>query len=759
MLRKYPAIPVLVAVVAGILVGDLTDVPSWLFLSASLTLILLSLAFFSREKISIAVLLAIGSAGTLSGFHYQIRHVERGPHHAANVLSSREVVRLFGEIADWPDLRRDHTDYVVELDSVESDRMRHVEGRLILRVTDTSTALQRGDRIECFGRVYLADPNAAKHSPVVRRMALREICGTVYLPTLLNVRVDRRPIVGLFSLVDRTRTWILQAFERNLSAPAAALAGGFLLGETRHISTDVYSLFRDSGTLHVLAVSGSNVALVLLFVLLLLRPFGVRQPWRGVILLAVVFLFALLSYSQPSVIRASIMAAFIIIAGMLGREYDLNHIVSLTVLTILAAAPAQLFDIGFQLSVVTAWGLVLLVKPTTALFSRWHNRWWYRWLVFPSIVSVIAQLCSAPLIAYHFGVVPLATVPANLVVVPLTSLAVVALLALLVGHFILPLLGLFIGSLVNPILILLIKTLELFGSLHLPTLNTGPLSHQPFSELSILLYFGFIISVIFGLTRRPLRKWALGIALFALNVFLCSEILLNRNRPAQINFSSLPGGIVALVDQPGLESADLIVAPGWTRIDNLDARLLQPLLDMHRVKKIRYLFVLSAPFDNIDDLLRLAAASQSAGVYVASSHRASFEDFLVYHPEYAPPPITYFGGLGPGPASNGYHLSETGIALKTENRLYLFGPPDETFDSQLIAARVDDVTLVLTSRWAPAASDWIALKEMGITRIVCSRIEQRRNEFDEGTPVDEADLVLPEYTIDLYRSGPYRLPL
>ncbi len=759
MTRRYPALPFLAAVIIGIVTADLLAAPSWIFLSIGFAAILVALALWAKGKTVGAVALTVVGIGALAGCHYAIRYLERGPHHVANNVTSKKITRVFGRIADWPDLRTDHTDYVVAVDSVVTDQLRRVDGRILLRVTDTTTALQRGDRVEFYGRVYLNELHPEDEHSTARRMRLREICGAVYLPTLLNVRVDRRPEVGLFAVVDRVRIWILNVFEQSLSPESAAMASGFLLGETRNISPKVYGMFRDSGTLHVLAVSGSNVALVLLFVLVALRPFGVKQPWRGGALLAAILIFALLSYSQPSVIRASVMAAFVVLAGMLGREYDLNHIVSLSVLVILAVAPSQLFDVGFQLSVVTAWGLVLLVKPLSDLFGKWHNKYWYRWLVFPIMISVIAQICSAPLIAYYFGKVPLVSVPANLVIVPLTSIAVIGLMGVLAAYLILPILGLFLGTLIDPILRFLVLALQWFQQWQWTSVETGPLSNVPLAKLWIFAYFILVVLAIFGLGRKWARRWAIiGVAL-AINAVLATLVFMQPTQAPQIRFTSLPGGIIALVDQPGEYTADMIIASGRVRIDDVDARLIQPVLDLNRIKKLRHLYVLYATFDVIDDLLRIAIANQCAHVYVAEGNRAGFEDYLTYHPEMTSPPITYFGGEASADFGIGYRLSENRIDLATRHRQFVFCSGTESIEESVAAGEAADLTLIVANRWNPTPQDWIALRRKGVSRIICSRIEQLPVEADDASGPDDVDLVLPEFTVDLYRTGPYRLPL
>jgi len=244
------------------------------------------------------------------------------------------------------------------------------------------------------------------------------IHGIVYLPTLLNVRVGKPGGRGIIAYVDLLRDEISESLSRNLSEIAASLSAGFLIGETREIPPDVYRWFRDSGTLHLLAVSGSNVALVIFFLIIVLRPLALPRKRRAMVLMGCVMLFALLSYGEPSVVRASLMAVLILLANIFERRYNLNQIIASAAMIILLAAPTQLFSVGFQLSFVTAWGLIFVTPRVAKLFEAVNHKGWYRWLVLPFMISLIAQLFSMPLIALYFGKVPAISVIANLVIIP-----------------------------------------------------------------------------------------------------------------------------------------------------------------------------------------------------------------------------------------------------------------------------------------------------------------------------------------------------
>ncbi|MCX6833849.1 MAG: ComEC/Rec2 family competence protein, partial [candidate division Zixibacteria bacterium] len=454
MIRRHPSVFLLGFVVGGILLAD------YFPLSPQILLLLEALCFggalllILRRRLSEGAVLACVALGLMSAFSFRLHMTGFGSNHLRQIVTSPATYEVFGQIADWPEFKGGRTESVVQIDSLSwRDNSgwvgRRAEGCLLLKVTDTTTALQRGDRIAFRARLYPVLSGERNEFPYARYLNLRGIFAQAFMPTLLNVRIDRRPTVGFISLIDRVRSVIRSSLERNLSPQASALARGFLIGETRDISPDIYGFFRDSGTLHLLAVSGSNVALVVLFAVLVMRPLWLGVRSRSVVLLAVIAIFAGLSYGEPSVMRATIMAVLIIGARLLGRTYDLNNVIASAALIILLADPGQLFDVGFQLSFVTAWGLIFFVPRLVAPFGSWYERTRYRWLVLSVTVALVAQIVSMPIVAYYFDRVPVFGVVANLIIVPIVSLAVIGVLILLAADLIWPLLGSFVGSIVD----------------------------------------------------------------------------------------------------------------------------------------------------------------------------------------------------------------------------------------------------------------------------------------------------------------------
>jgi competence protein ComEC len=204
------------------------------------------------------------------------------------------------------------------------------------------------------------------------------------------------------------------------------LLTGFLLGDTRDVSDAVVDEFRTAGLSHVLAVSGANVA----FVLVLMGPLLNRGPRRSrvAIGLTVLVVFATMTRFEPSVLRAAVMAGLVMVARAVGRPADSRRVLLLAAAILLVLDPFLLHSVGFLLSCGACAGIVTVAAPITAWLRG------PRWVRETLGVTLAAQIGVAPILVTVFGTVPLVALPANLIVVPLVGpLTVWGLVAGVVG--------------------------------------------------------------------------------------------------------------------------------------------------------------------------------------------------------------------------------------------------------------------------------------------------------------------------------------
>jgi competence protein ComEC len=221
--------------------------------------------------------------------------------------------------------------------------------------------------------------------------------------------VGWRPGHGVTRVANGLRRTLARG-ARVLSDRQASLLAGLTLGDDRDQPADMTDAFRAAGLTHILAVSGQNVAFVMMPVAPVLSR--LRFGPRLVVTLAVLAGFALVTRFEPSVLRATAMAAVAATGTALGRPASTLRVLSLGVSGILLVDPLLATSLGFQLSVAGAAGIVVGAARLEPALPGPH------WLAAPLSVTLAAQLAVAPLLVAAFGAVPVASLPANLLALP-----------------------------------------------------------------------------------------------------------------------------------------------------------------------------------------------------------------------------------------------------------------------------------------------------------------------------------------------------
>lgn len=724
MFRKYPSLCLLAVVVAGIVAADFSHLPSWLSLFFCLVFAVLGIVFLNRANSHRALLFLGSSLFCFAAYHFSIKVFEFGPNHISRFVSEKKFYQVFGKVADWPDLKVNRTEIKVAVDSLGRDQMRPVKGCILLKISDTTTAFQRGDRLEFLGTIYPLRANSNPGSfDYAKYLQLKEVFGLVYIPTPLDIRADRSRRLGIIGIVDRMRKALTDSFERNLSPVSAALASGILIGETRDIPDEVYRRFRDSGTLHLLAVSGSNVALVILFMILVLRPLSLKRKQRSIILIISVFVFALLSYGEPSVVRASLMASLVLLATILERRIDLNQIIATAALIILLIDPAQLFDVGFQLSFATAWGLIFITPRITGLFKTAQNRLWFRWIVFPLAVSLVAQMCSAPLIALYFDRVPAISVVANIVIVPLVSIGVVGALLLFLIDAIWPIMGLFFGSIIDTLLRVIAYFLELFGERTSLVIRTVDLS-----ALAVVLIYIFLVLTTLALFNKFFRRIIVAAVVVLLNLGLTFSVVGAAVRHDVLNclaVFNIPGGLAVILSPTAGRSPALFITGIQSKPYPLDERIFESALASLGIEKIDKLIVLSAEYGAMDDVLRLASKMGTKDLYVNQPLIRSFGEISYNYTDFEKNvELKTFGSSRLENGAPGIYLSALYVSLNFGVSEVVIANDQNVEGAQQVSGN-GLRSLILSSYNTINTLAFEKIDHTQLSAIICSKIDQQ----------------------------------
>ncbi len=445
-----PFVRFLIALMAGIGVGCAV-VPTWpLYLTAWGALVVVVSVFIAircmtrlrqhryYNMMGVSILLAWSVLGCLLTW-------QTDPTINRTHFSRFKSKALIGWIADEPTVRGNHIRFPFNTThAYAGDGMRNVTGTLMLtvRVDDSlmSEQLSYGDEfLVPSGYETVPPPYNPGELDYQSYLAGNHIWHQDYLVFNELKKLSRgkgNPIIA-YALTLRQRM-VAKFAEYIHDRDAYAVASALILGYRAEMSDRLVQAFSNTGTIHVLSVSGMHVVLVFWLLARLLwwmdRSKGLRVA-KFMLLLFAVWGYALLTGFSPPVLRASIMVSFVMAATIFGRQNRIYNSIAASAFFLLLYEPKFIIDIGFQLSYLAVLGIVFL-HPLMRIVFPAGNRWQKSVTDYIGM-SIGAQAGAGPLAAYYFHQFPLYFLPANLLIaLPASAIMYVgfALLVLPVGQ-------------------------------------------------------------------------------------------------------------------------------------------------------------------------------------------------------------------------------------------------------------------------------------------------------------------------------------
>lgn len=315
---------------------------------------------------------------------------------------------------------------------------------------------------------------------------------------------------------------------------AAAVISTLLLGYKADLSREILNTYSATGVMHVLSVSGMHVAIVAALAGYLLGLWKGRKMniMQALLIVTFVWLYTLLSGLSAAACRSAVMISFVIAGTLINRQADMLNCVSAAAFFQLLVKPFWLFDIGFQLSYIAVFGLVIF-HPMINGMLKFRSR--YLEIIWSYIAfSLAAQLATFPLCLYYFNQFPLYFLASNIfimipVVVVMYSGVGFLLLAMLPFSADMPLRG----------LAWLMET-----GINLLNAGLRVIERLPFSSLYgyhlhiafyVLIYL-FISIVCVGLTMKKKRVlwYSLFLLLILLSIYSVSGLIIWNRKSVMI---------------------------------------------------------------------------------------------------------------------------------------------------------------------------------------------------------------------------------
>ncbi len=451
MLKLYPLLTVSLAFLLGILLGSLVALPFGIWLALTLLMLVIALAWwliarqFQFQPLQLSpssqALILISLAALFGGAaRYQYAMPRIDPFQVAWYNDRDYDLLVTGTLVEPPDERDNYTNLKLRVESVDTGLESPLQaGGLILARVSPDEKYTYGERLRLRGKL-LTPPEDEEFS---FRDYLARYGIHAYMPLAAVTRLPGgggNPILArVYAFKARALADIYEIFPD----PEASLEAGILLGVDNGIPEDLQQAFKNTGTAHIIAISGFNIAIIAgIFVFLFSRFFGRR--WGAVAAIAGIMLYTILVGASPSVVRAAIMGSLSIFALQIGRRQAALNTLGFVAALMVLWNPLLLWDIGFQLSFAATLGLIMFAEPLENLAVRLTSRWLSaekaKKVAAPIaeffLLTLAAQITTLPVMAYHFGQVSLISLIANPFVLPVQpALMVTGGLALFASIF------------------------------------------------------------------------------------------------------------------------------------------------------------------------------------------------------------------------------------------------------------------------------------------------------------------------------------
>jgi competence protein ComEC len=289
---------------------------------------------------------------------------------------------------------------------------------------------------------------------------------------------------------------IQQRFRHHLPYPDNAMMSAMLVGRREAIPEVLGRLFINTGTIHVLSVSGLHVAVISGMLFFMLKIFNLNKKFIAVIIILFLTSYIILAGERAPILRASIMITVYFISIMFDRDFDIYSALAFAGLIILLANPMQLFDPGFQLSFSCVFFIVFLTSKLETVFLPNRKKATVQRFksitekIFSYVIRVLFSSAAVfigtwPIVAFHFKIISPITIPANLFVVPFLGIILfLGIIFLCIPVAATPLLYL-ASNIIHALFLMMLNIVRFFSGI--------PFSHFKVTGLSLPFIFMYYI--------------------------------------------------------------------------------------------------------------------------------------------------------------------------------------------------------------------------------------------------------------------------
>ena len=313
--------------------------------------------------------------------------------------------------------------YVIDFINIDGIK---VTGKSLLNVQKDSTQKSLGIDDIVFSKTIIKDliPPLNPHQFNYKEYLKKQyIYHQIFLKNdeLMVINQSNRSIYGFASKLRETINQKLKPY--NFKPDELAIINALLLGQRQDISEETYNNYANAGAIHILAVSGLHVGIILLILNFLFRPIEL-MPYglyiKTLLIIILLWCFAIIAGLSPSVMRAVTMFSIVAIGLNFKRATNIYNTLAISMFILLLFKPTFLFEVGFQLSYLAVFSIVW-IQPL--IFRLWNPKFYVvnkLWQILS--VTIAAQFGVLPLSLFYFHQFPGLFFISNLVIIPFLGL-------------------------------------------------------------------------------------------------------------------------------------------------------------------------------------------------------------------------------------------------------------------------------------------------------------------------------------------------
>lgn len=457
---------------------------------------------------------------------------------------------ISGQIFSIPQNKgKDKISYFFKVNKIEYDgNVREFDNEKVLVTLNTNEKLKIYDYYKIKGRLSVpfkaGNPSQFDYGNYLRNFNVYAVFygAKGAEPVFLNSDLSAREKV--LQWINDYREKIISIHSNYLTSPNLEILGGIVFGDDAVSPPEnIKQSFINSGLLHILAASGMNVAFIFSFFFFFLSALKVNYKVNISAGIVMVIVYSLMTGLGASVVRATFMLVFVLIGKLIDRDAHSISLLAFVAFLMLLYNPMYINDVGFQLSFIVTFGLLIM----TPFLMRGKNKF-VNWVIGTVSIPIIAQLWVMPIQIFYFNNISLYSVFANIMSVPILSvISFGGFVSSLIATITPPFICRCFDFVLNPMLTLLVNISDFWGKLPNAAIQT---THP--SVFQIILYYAVLL-LITALMDKNIRENYLKpikLALPVLMLVLCLSQISFPNHNLEITAFDVGNADAFLIKTP-----------------------------------------------------------------------------------------------------------------------------------------------------------------------------------------------------------------